>query len=425
MNEIVAGMPATERNLLELELDQMAKGSSRPAPLSAHGSGESFVSVTGTDLSMSWEHVSPPRPSINGYPIPPRSHVQDRPSVNGTAPPLIPVNRNLFSSPASQSRQPAFITSVSQPLSSTLTPSRNPLRAPASGVSPAGLKYPPASPAHGMFTPATTSAPVIPTLFSSIGGANHARNAFYEPPRVNGVKRLFNQDEPRPEPELVRRPEQHPLKQDHLVNAEPEHDVVNHRETDDRQPDGGVDSAPEQLPFSIFSHPDESVSPKRRIARTETQLKMPPGAFFSDSEEEKDVEETTHYNTRSRVMPPAQKLKQTRSSQAQLATKESDAGRRLPGALVEDEEDDQVPPLPSPTLKRPVRKGRSRANSRDDNGGNSIVPRRSSRLSATPSRASSSPEPLIKTAPSKSRKSTRKPTTSTTAPSKSRTRKKR
>jgi len=380
MDELIATMPMIERNMLDMELNEVEQGTSQFSSSVIRHAEPVTAGIDVNDLSMSWEYVSPTRPVVNGYSTPPGNQNQDRPAVNGSAPPLIPIN--LSATPASQSRLAAFATSVSHPRT---TSTQNIPWTPSSAVASSGLKYPLASSAvPNIFTPTARAAVASPSLFNSAESANRRRNAFYEPPPVNGVKRLFHQDDLPAEPQPVQLPDQPQPNPDDRMDTEANSDAGNHH---DNLRSDTVDDVFEQHPFSLFA---DSGAPSRRITRTETQMKMPPGAFFSDSDDEEEVK--TNTRSKERQQRGVSQSRKTRSSQAQVYPTRS-TRRRLPGALMDEEEDDDdVPPLPPPVLKRPVRKGRSRANSHDDNSEQPIQPRRSSRLSAS-SVISPSPEP--------------------------------
>jgi hypothetical protein len=446
MDEILATMPVVEKNMLELELEQLAQGKSLSS-IAASGSGESFSSIGTTDLGMSWEQISPPRPAANtnGSVPPPRSRLYEqprfggspinplpdrtvaplsgvgplfaRPIMNGSAP-LVPISHGGVDASTSQSRPPMFISSIAQPLASSLSSPHNPLRPPASSAGPSGLKYPPARAVPGLFTTAAPTVTNPSSLFNSVGSANLSRNAFYEPPVTNGVKRPFAQDETHPMPKSAT-PR---VDRDDDINMHSDDDLVRSRHADGPRTNG-TDTVP-SVPFSIFS---QSTKSSRPVVRTENQIKMPPGAFIEDSEEEKEPERTTQHGGRQRTPPRASRPQQpSRAPRSQKLAEETDLGRSLPGTLILEEEED-VAPLPVSTIgKRPSRKGRtSRASSYDEDAGESKQPRRSSRLMTAHSATSLSPEPSPRKVPSKPKKSTRASTVGNAAPPKTGTRKKR
>jgi hypothetical protein len=120
----------------------------------------------------------------------------------------------------------------------------------------------------------------------------------------------------------------------------------------------------DQLSYSVYS---------RSMKRTETQMKMPSGAFFEESGDERERESGEREGSRRRAPPPS--LSQTRAlrvaqrhqnkeqdpEEEQQPTNISSSGRGLPTALIEDEDEevDDIAPLPSPALTQASRKERS------------------------------------------------------------------
>jgi hypothetical protein len=454
MEEITNALPSVERKLLHLELEQLSSGKSSATIFS---SNEGVAFDSGTNNLMSWERLTP-RPATNGTvpaliqqrspfgesPTPERSSLRrfdisdtfsGRPGSN---PRLAQIGQGIQASKiAPQSRH----TTAAPPMLQS-TPRFSPLHDPArflasSSSGPSGLRFTPNRPSSGLFgTHHATQADGTP-MDDSAPSANFARNAFYEPPVTNGVKRPFGHDEPRLAPTIPTQPSPPPPPSPpQPVHSRHDDDIDMYSEGDSglhdvHNPINGTEApTATEHPFSIFTQTGKAAPPPRQHKRAEPQRKMPPGAFGPDSDEEGIAEKTRRSKDRTRASSPPSKTQPSRTTKSRKPTKEANLSRTIPGALMaeeeEDEEADRMGPLPSSTQsKRPARKGRiSRTSSIASDQADSKAPRRSSRLMNAPSTASSSPEPPPKKAPVQGKRTSRGSATAATT-SKSSSRKKR
>jgi hypothetical protein len=396
MDDVLAVMPRAERMMVEKELGLIGSGTGTVTGIEREMSWELLNLSVHTNINDTTPSRTRPRPSAN---------TGTGTGVNGHAsPPIIPHHFPQISAPV-------FINNV--------TPRRT---APRMSLGMAGRAIPATS----------TSIPTIPLSATGTGAgvgvgatipmfesANRTRNVFYDPPPIShqnntsnvGWKRSFQHiSDPEPAFDQSRKLVDSVDDDDMGMGAEMQDDGNLENESDEMETTRMklVDEERDQLSYSVFSQP---------MKRTETQMKMPPGAFFEESDDERERERERV--TRRRAPPPSSR--QTRASrvaqqhqhqvqdpgqerQRQEPTNFSSSGRRLPGALIEDEDEeaDDIAPLPSPPALTRARKGRSRGSSTAEQ-----PLRRSSRLSATPSAASSSPEPEVKKVSSKPRKRTR------------------
>lgn len=197
MDEILAVMPVIERMLLEQELEKSGHGSQVPASSNADS-----VTWTPPDLTMSWEYVRPPI-NIN-------SNISAGPSASARKT-KTPRTSDVFMEPPIPQRSgaPRFggpIPDEPEPVQS-ISASRGPsargpsAKTPSKSVSAAGSgRVPPkASPSaqNGSASASVSAVRSKISLFESVGSANKARNAFYEPPVSAGKKRALGQDEAR------------------------------------------------------------------------------------------------------------------------------------------------------------------------------------------------------------------------------------
>lgn len=455
MDELLATLPAVEKQLVEVELEAEASGSGEveePIPFFGKGKGRA------EGLAMSWEELRHPNINANGSATPPRTVPQ-----LGT-PSAAPISaRNAMPRfGGSVSRPPASSLANGSALlasstSNTITPqvpnhiqsspftaranhvfplsSSQSSRMPAPLLNSSGIKYPtplfnqPSAAARAAPTPA---AKPTTSLFSMAGSANQTRNAFYNPPSTNGVKRSLGEDEARnvadapPPPNPADEPPA-PVVNGNDVNMESDDDYARGDATSETN--GNDVAPPAELSYSVFGNKSAAKQPplkSRRLAKAgSTEMKMPPGAYVPDDDEIAAAATSQAQNQRhisASPPPPPQPTRQTRkpTTRTQKLAQESDLKRSLPGSFMaeeEEEEEDQVAPLPPspPPSKRPLRKARS-SRSVEPEDASARPTRRSTRLSTAPSVTSGSPEP-----PSPQRKSTRKSTkTSTSSKTKSR-----
>ncbi|OBZ67406.1 Protein ELYS [Grifola frondosa] len=437
LDELVAVMPAAERELLQLELELLSQGkgmAGAPAPREHRIPRVS----SGSDLSTSWDVVRSP-PAI--------THRAGAPRFGGPIPDA-----------GSTSIDEMFPAITAAP-----RPRRQPLRAqstvifsPPRPTRPSPQKPGPSAPKSPAAQPRAQAAiDDGSSLFEFAGSANTTANAFYKPSATAGVKRPFGEDGPRtpaspPSPPADKRPSPPPSPAPAVPTETPiDADVSMHVDEEDvaaerGEPSRGVgdrsvfDDAGVSAEFSVsvFSAPVDVG--KRHLARTETQLKMPPGAFIESDDE--NGHEHDHppeprapppqspppqspprrvaqvpVHTRRTPSPPPPRTTRTQKSKSQT----------LPGTLIDEEEeqdDDVVPPLPPITAsRRPARK--SRATKVADEASTPL--RRSTRISAVSSIGSSSPEPPSPKLSTKPRKSGRTSNTSTAGAAKGGARRKR
>lgn len=412
MDEILATLPAVERTLIEAELEVDAAGTEAPET-SFFDKGKARADRVPT----SWEGVNNPSTAINNLPkltpldltqlgASPISARNDMPRFGGSV--SRPPDGNIFaplSGSTSASLQahskvqqsPFTARSTMFPHSSSQN-SRTP--APLLGLS--GIKYP----APLFMQPSTPGANPTPSLFTLAGSANQTRNAFYTPSVTNGVKRSLGEDEPQPAIEIPPAPTAADESPAPVVNGDinMESEDDHARETDTTRAQGKEDLARAELSYSVFGNPPTAKQPplkSRRLTRTETETKMPPGAYVPDDEELAATAGMTGHTQHQRhtSFSPPPPVKQTRSSRPRKPTHEPDLKRRLPGAFVseeDNEEEDYVAPLPAshPPSKRTTKRGRStRSAGSEDEIEPARPTRRSTRLSTTSSVASTSPEP--------------------------------
>ena len=445
MDEIVTAMPSAERNLLHVELEQLALAK----PSSSTFSTGVSIDSSANDLSVSWEHIPPrtPRPVPNGRVPVSEIRTQQHPLFGESPMPERSAFRR-FGLAETLSGRPGADTGLPEaakapPYTAYVSPMRqstshfSPLLDSSrfqSSSGPSGLRFTgtPTRLGPGPLAAHSSTPTGMTTLDNATTSANFTRNAFYEPPVTNGVKRPFGQDEPRLVSTNPTPPSPPPQSSayDDDVDMHSEEDSGLHSDNPINGTESTEPAATPDLPFSIFTQTGKNTAP-RQLKRSETRTKMPPGAFSTDSDEEGVAERTRRRKDRTRVSPPAQKTQPSRSSKSRKSAKEATVSRTIPGALIaeeeEDEEVDDVGPLPGSTQsKKPTRKGRSsRTNSIASDLGESKAPRRSSRLMNAPSTASSSPEPPPRKAPAQGKKTSRASAAASATTSKSGSRKKR
>jgi hypothetical protein len=407
MDDLMAIMPAVERELIEADLERISSSKGKITR-----SGSSLDSLLGNDLSLSWDDM---RSSVNGI-LPVRMPTQSF----GTAPAVADLSPSARLGASASARAPNGSAPVHTPRFSIDRPqfgsaaqhlpqTSSPARAQPMPLSSSRLAH--------QIPLSTPSAPpngtLPPSLFSSIGSANLSRNAFYEPPITNGVKRAFGQDAPRAAVvEVSEPPAPAPAPAD--VDVEPTTETETEAADQSQEQEAEQEEAPPEFQHSVF----RAKPTKTRAKRAPSRAKQLPGAFV-ESDEEPEAEPVQE-EQRSASPPPR------RSRRSRTREPEPALSRSIPGGLMEEEEEedgqDQLAPLrASPPSKRPPRKGRTTRTSSQESDGMTLRPRRrSSRLTG----ASQSPEPPAERAPpSKTRRKTRSSAVSEDA--KSGTRKKR
>ncbi|KAH8103091.1 nuclear pore complex assembly-domain-containing protein [Cristinia sonorae] len=452
LDEAVAVLPEAERRQLELELER----ASQNPDLSTSTSGNSDQwSNADVSMSMSWEHIGPVPTKANGSasktgrksdafshnpatPIPKKSGA---PRFGGSISSLANVS----------SASPSFVLGRSQP--SPQTNNITPPIASSSRVRSLAAKF-----------QNTPSDRPTESIYDTVGSANKQRNAFFEPSISAGSKRALPQDSTRllnssttsstrlgdtstasasaVVRELMRDEEEGDVEMEpsEESQAEPETQAEPERKEPQKAPspkgpsqgnrsfaEAEEDEDPRELSFSLFSSVN-STAPRPKAARSETEAKMPPGAFYADDDD--DAEAAISHPPpppsrprRSEVKKPAEPSGSTGRRQSQAQEKpparpararksEKPVRRSIPGSLMMDddeedeaqqEEEDIVPPLPpistsssNPSRRQPGRKSRTSKSEDGDSVRDSGRPtRRSSRLSvvSVSSRGSSSPEP--------------------------------
>ena len=449
MDEVLAVMPAVEKQLLEAELSQSSQrreSSNSPPSTSGVGLSNSWTSVGNTsinDLSMSWEQIPPPAPKPASYnplktPAPKRAKaplfggvVPSRPVSEASA----STSRNLFPPVATNQPPP-------EPLAISVSTVNSSIPAP-SLVDSARLT------STNGFRVSQKPTPE-PVSFQLKASANQRPNAFYNPqqpsdgnvPGVDG--REIYGFSPTPPPALEHsfddsaRDIQMMLYDEGDRTAEEEPTQT----TDPTHSDAEETSAP--FSFSVFG--TSSTNGTSNASKLEghstvqsqtTSSRLPPGAFAPESDEEPEPEPPSRNSDvfsistgrrgqpHKSASPPPRRKSTTQISTGRKITPELE--KTIPGSLfygeMEDEDEDDVAPLPPTTpARRTQRKARTPAKKQGLVQEEKLV-RRSSRLSTASSRGSPSPEPL---SPQKmtTRRSTRVSTASTTG-TRTTTRKKR
>lgn len=440
IDEILAVMPTAERLLLEAELEQMGQeddtSPKTPDTRSPRVNGEA--------------KRGPRRVAVDGpvLPIPQRSGA---PRFGG------PVPANASSSFAAVRQMYEAISSgrplphqegSPKPLAQEDTdPIIESQDAPSTGVKPGDSGETVTSisarissskqPAYSAKTTSISAPPRQSSLFESKGSANRTPNAFFKPTSTAGPS--VGSKRPRPE-EPSRRPQNHPADTS-TVSALGVHDEVSEEDVDvdmpevDAEPDR-QDNIDEDSPSShksragytasVFSTTEdvEMESTIQASASYKTSsasaTPAPPGAFAPEVDDASEPERPP--SMRSQPSPPPASRIPTRKQPTRASRTQSslpDLSRSVPGAFVEEEEEDTVPPLPA-SMRQSRRSRTARA---PEEKPTPRQTRRSSRLSAISAseRGSSSPEPEPAPAPRARRSSGRAPAT----PAKSRSRKQR
>lgn len=445
MDEVLAVMPAIERQLLEAELSQSSqrRESSNLSSLSGSGLSHSWTPAGNTsinDLSMSWEQIPLPASRPASYnplktPAPKRAKA---PLFGGVVP-----SRPVSEASASSSRNPfppvATNQPPSQPLAISVSTVDSSIPAP-SLVDSTHLKSTNGFHVSQKPAPELTSSQLKPS-------ANQLPNAFYDPlqpfngnaPGANGEEIFGYSRSPSP---LL----QHSIDDSARdIQMMLEDGVDNTAEEEPTQT-----TAETSAPFSFsvfgtsstngFTNTSRSEGPSMVQLQT-TSSRLPPGAFAPESDEEEEPEPppqngdafsisaARQRQSRKSASPPPRR-KSTSHTQISSSKKTTPAlEKTIPGSLfygeMEDEGEDDVAPLPPTTPARRTQR-KTRTPSKIQKQGlvqEEKAVRRSSRLSTASSRGSPSPEPLSPQK-AKTRRSTRAATVSATG-TRSSTRKKR
>ncbi|TFY50833.1 hypothetical protein EVJ58_g10869 [Rhodofomes roseus] len=200
MDDLMASMPLVERQLLEVELEQLTAA---PRPSVSVSQSWTNKATNSTDLSMSWESVRNPSSSTATKSAPTAAAAAHK--SNGTpsmATPTISQKSGAprFGAPLGATPHTEMFAPLSFPSSaSTASPGASAF-APSMSVGRVPLI---GSTTHQQ-TPssagrASASSARPGSLFEIAGSANQAPNAFYTPPQSisAGAKRPFGQDTPR------------------------------------------------------------------------------------------------------------------------------------------------------------------------------------------------------------------------------------
>ncbi|KAH9899242.1 nuclear pore complex assembly-domain-containing protein [Cubamyces lactineus] len=482
MDELMASMPAAERYLLELELENFAQGRGLNLSDSVNNAKPKGKTMDTSASNMSWEHIA--TPPANGatsisvgpptLPIPQRSNAPRfggaPPSISATGAPFTTASRGP---PAA----PSTLSGLQMP-----KPPNGPLLFGAAPSQPSGST---SISAGGLFNKSAATAPgnVLArggSIFDLTGSANAVPNAFYQPPPGAGQKRSMfgslnastGSRPPAPTSAFatLSAPQAKPAggAADTSIHGPHDADISMLSELSDADSAGGdasmarsekadrtreEDESPSGFTQSVFGNiPSAHTRPiatstGSRIARTETEARLPPGAFLPDDEHDEDVERDAAHReehhaevesisatrtrgtrkprasgsasatasasasartrARARRSPSPEQPSartSTRSTRAKKAVKDQDLGRSIPGSLMDDDDEDEddaepeqeqeqedvVAPLPTPA-RRSSRKSRLSNGSSAPTVEAPRMTRRSSRLSAV---SSSSPEPV-------------------------------
>lgn len=446
MDEVLAVMPAIEKQLLEAELSQSSQrreSASLSSSLSGSGLSHSWTTVGNTsinDLSMSWEQVPLPVPRPASYnPLKTPASKRAKAPLFGGIVPSRPVSE--ASGPSSRNPFPPVATNQPppQPLAISVSTVDSSIPAP-SLVDSTHLT------STNGFRVSQKSAPETASLQLE-ASASQRPNAFYHPPQPsndnapgrNGAEISGYSRSPSPPP------------QDSIDDSA--------RDIQMMLDDGGDHTAEEEptqtteetsVPFSFsvfgtsstngFTNASRSQGPSMVQSQTASS-RLPPGAFAPESDEEEESEPpsrngdvfsisaTRQRQSRKSPSPPPRRKSTTH---AQISTSKKTTPsleKTIPGSLFygeqEGEEEDDVAPLPPTTPARRTQR-KTRTPSKTQKQGlvqEEKTVRRSSRLSTTSSRGSPSPEPLSPQKP-KARRTTRVSTASATG-TRTSTRKKR
>ncbi|KAH9833296.1 nuclear pore complex assembly-domain-containing protein [Rhodofomes roseus] len=479
MDDLMASMPLVERQLLEVELEQLTAA---PRPSVSVSQSWTNKATNSTDLSMSWESVRNPSSSTATKSAPTAAAAAHK--SNGTpsmATPTISQKSGAprFGAPLGATPHTEMFAPLSFPSSaSTASPGASAF-APSMSVG----RVPLIGPTTHQQTPSSAGRPSASSarpgsLFEIAGSANQAPNAFYTPPQSisAGAKRPFGQDTPRTprasaspqRPEPVSAASAGATTADGDITMQTDEDAIaadlaDITQTDASRVENTAATEDEESPTAEFSTSifgrNRSTSadiPRvsaRRLRQEKSDSPFIPGAFGPTTDDEGERERismppppppaTTSRKSRAsgasagsasarrRVSPsPPPAPRPARATRANSNARRKDLRQSIPGGFMDEEEDDDVPPLPppTPTTRKGIRKPRaSKANERDEMTAEELTrpTRRSTRLSTAPSVGESSPEPASPTKPSTKARSTRKSTAAATgAPARS-SRKKR
>ena len=438
IEEIMAVMPPVERQLLEAELDQMPQ-SSESVSAASKATDVRSPKANGKETSTA-KRGSPRKSVLNDAPLLPIPQRSGAPRFGGpiatNAPTSFAAVRSMFDSisagrPAPEQQQPKPLTSED---TDPIIDSRD---APSVGIVP-GNSDETVESISAKGTKSKTAAPRKGpvSLFDTRGSANRAPNAFFKPPSSQGPS--TGSKRPRPEEVSPRRP---PANTGDVSNGsaldvsemlhEPADDDIGMQSSEanvsplitqplsskSRKSDGGYSA-------SVFSHTGAPRATSSAIRKAPSATPAPPGAFGSDNDEPVEREERTSARTQpEESIPPSVSRASPRKQPSRLTrtlSSKDDLSRSVPGAFV-DEEEDQVPPLPQASTSTIRQSRRSSRASKivDDTKPKSRATRRSSRLMVSGSERGSSPEPPSPEPPKARR------TTTTRTPAKGRTRRQR
>ncbi|KZT71853.1 hypothetical protein DAEQUDRAFT_763355 [Daedalea quercina L-15889] len=461
MDELMGSMPLAERQLLELELEQLT---APPRPNLSASQSRTNKMTNSMDLSMSWESVRTPQVSTASKSAPSAASASHQPNgTPGAAPPTISQRSGAprFGAPLGATPHTEMFAPLSfSPNTSTaptFPPSISAGRAPLIGSTARQ-----ATPSSSAARP-SVSAARPGSLFETAGSANQTPNAFYTPPTSisAGAKRMFAQDTPTAgrvstsprRPEVASAASAGATTVDADVTMQTDEDAiaadlagVTQADTSLAENTGAMEESESptiEFSTSVFgTSADRPRVSARRMRQEKSDSPFIPGAFgpvTTDDESERERismpppppptrKPRASASTRRRNSPsPPPPPRKTRATRSNSSAKRKDLTRSIPGGFAdeEEEEEDAVPPLPPPTPA--TKKGRkpraSRASEKDEMTTEELTrPRRSTRLSTAPSVGESSPEPSP-TKPSTKTRSTRKLAAGATAPAKSSRRK--
>ncbi|KAL0960047.1 hypothetical protein HGRIS_011695 [Hohenbuehelia grisea] len=333
VQEVLAILPAAEKALLDIELDELAQGgrgkaaTSHARAVNGVGNGSAKASTPAHDLSMStsWEDIRAvinPSPSGNGSATPLRkSLAQSRPQPNGitsnsTASPSLFQSKS--SAPGPSSSNPLTLSALGSFTSST---NGQPNHGTSVSANQPRTSFPQIPLTTGTSLGGSTSRPrtSVPSSvqagISLFGGmqqqpqktftpASSVRNAFYEPPperagrSVNGVKRRLDRAviDRAPESKDTANGEVHDITKDGediVMNGDGEKPgeeepargspgKPEHQEADEEEP---------TLGYSLFSHAKPARTTKK-ASKQPAKRAQPPGAFTMHSLSDDDVDDS-------------------------------------------------------------------------------------------------------------------------------------
>ncbi|KAI0087361.1 nuclear pore complex assembly-domain-containing protein [Irpex rosettiformis] len=407
IDEILSVMPASEKQLLELELEQTSQTADATA----------FLNGSITDLSMSWEHVRSPQSKGPSSSKPTPVKATDR-----AEPIILPIPERSgaprFGGPIPSKPSQSSSFAAARNVFDTIAKSSSPQGRPLVQSDTAPLISSIEAPVIGqlsskLITGSKGKEPV--SLLDTRGSAQTARNAFFHPsPSPLGKKRKSPEDTAPVEPPL------HPadisttsaMDVSAILNEPADTDAEMHHSEDgdsekvhvQEETKSEEDSAPEYTTSVFDSRLGRSLGNGNRTITKASSPEVLPGAFEPESEHDdvhdesapgamllEELEAPPRPPPRRKTTPPPRRVRAPRLA------KEASLTHSVPGAFIPDadEEADHVPPLPPPTpaTRRQTRKVRTKAEEDVRKESAPRLTRRSSRLSVVSASSAGSPSP--------------------------------